>query len=236
MTLIAAADGSALGNPGPGGWAWFIDESRWASGGWPSATNNQGELQAVIDLLTQAADEPDLHILLDSQYVLKSATVWIKGWKRKGWKKSDGKPVLNVEMMQELDALLESRASAGHKTAFEWVKGHAGHTLNERADALAQAAARAHQAGRSAEPGPGLPSGGRSIGTSRAPQEQTAPDSDETEPASLFDDDLLEPALAEERHQPADDLRLTVWRDVQTREVMNYSIEQLGGEGWVKVG
>ncbi|MGO1404504.1 MAG: ribonuclease H family protein [Agrococcus casei] len=235
MTLIAAADGSALGNPGPGGWAWFIDESRWASGGWPTATNNQGELQAVIDLLTQAADEPDLHILLDSQYVLKSATVWIAGWKRKGWKKSDGKPVLNVEMMQELDALLESRRSAGFTTEFEWVKGHAGHTLNERADDLAQAAARAFQAGRTAEQGPGLSPSAASAPSATQPAAPPAAHDDEA-PMSLFDDDLLEPATREERFEPADDLRLTVWRDVRTHEVMNFSIEQLGGEGWAKIG
>lgn len=227
MTLIAAADGSALGNPGPGGWAWFIDESRWASGGWPKATNNQGELQAVIDLLTQAADERDLRILLDSQYVLKSATEWIPGWKRKGWKKSDGKPVLNVEMMQQLDALLEARRQAGHKTHFEWVKGHAGHDLNERADTLAQAAARAMQDGRPVSAGPGLGAGATA-----------APAASLSEPAddSLFGEDLLEPSTVEEQFQPADDVRLTIWRDSQTLEVVNFTIQQLGGEGWVKIG
>lgn len=227
MALTAAADGSALGNPGPGGWAWFIDDGRWASGGWPKATNNQGELQAVIDLLTQAVDESDLHILLDSQYVLKSATEWIPGWKRKGWKKSDGKPVLNVEMMQELDALLEARRQAGHKTQFEWVKGHAGHDLNERADTLAQAAARAMQAGEPVSTGPGL--------VEAAPSRSRVIESEDTAD-SLFGDDLLEPEPVAEQFQPADDVRLTFWRNPATNEVVDFTLEQLGGEGWGRIG
>ena len=156
MTLVAAADGSSLGNPGPGGWAWFVDDDRWASGGWPRATNNQGELTAVIDLLEQAEQVEDLRILLDSQYVLKSATEWIPGWKKRGWRKGDGKPVQNAELMQQLDAALESRRAAGFRTEFEWVRGHSGHDLNERADQLAQRAARAHQDGRTPDAGPGM--------------------------------------------------------------------------------
>ena len=231
MTLIAAADGSALGNPGPGGWAWFIDEHRWASGGWPKATNNQGELQAVIDLLTQAENEPDLRILLDSQYVLKSATEWIPGWKRKGWRKSDGKPVLNAEMMQQLDALLEARKAAGHKTSFEWVKGHAGHDLNERADDLAQAAARAFQSGRAAVSGPGLAIAGEpETGAVPHPTPEPAADS------SLFDLDQLEQEPAAEEFQVAEDVRLTIWRNPATEEVVNFTLEQLGGEGWASIG
>ena len=108
MTIIAAADGSALGNPGPAGWGWYIDDDRWASGGWPHGTNNQGELTAVLDLLEQTADaDDDLVIYCDSTYVIKSITQWMPGWKRKGWKKGDGKPVMNVEIMQALDLGLE---------------------------------------------------------------------------------------------------------------------------------
>ena len=231
MALIAAADGSALGNPGPGGWAWFIDERQWASGGWPKATNNQGELQAVIDLLTQAMHEPDLRILLDSQYVLKSATEWIPGWKRKGWKKSDGKPVLNVEMMQQLDALLEARKAAGHRTEFEWVKGHAGHELNERADELAQSAARAMQAGRPVSHGPGM---GEASTQPSAPAH--ARSSSDNEADSLFGDDLLEPEPVREQVLAADDVRLTYWRNPATSEIVNFTLEQLGGEGWARIG
>lgn len=189
MTLVAAADGSSLGNPGPGGWAWYIDDDRWASGGWARATNNQGELTAVIELLDAASDEPELKILLDSQYVLKSATEWIPGWKRRGWRKSDGKPVQNAELMQTLDALLEARRAAGHSTNFEWVRGHAGHELNERADKLAQAAARAYQAGGEPEAGPGLGTGPRSA-QSAEPETTHASEAHSAQadaPADLFD-------------------------------------------------
>lgn len=152
MTITAAADGSALGNPGPAGWAWFIDEARWRAGGWPRATNNQGELMAVIDLLraTAASDEP-LLILCDSQYVINSVTQWMPGWKRRGWRKSDGKPVLNRELLEELD-----RAVEGRDLRFEWVRGHAGHPLNEAADLRARAAATAHQEGLEPDRGPGF--------------------------------------------------------------------------------
>ena len=164
MTIIAAADGSALGNPGPAGWAWYIDDSRWRCGGWKRGTNNQGELAAVLDLLRQTAhvDEP-LHVLCDSQYVINSITKWMAGWKRKGWKKADGKPVLNVEVMKALDEAMQ-----GRNVTFEWVKGHAGHALNEKADALANGASKAHAAKKSPEPGPGFP-GATAVGAGEDP-------------------------------------------------------------------
>lgn len=150
--IIAAADGSSLSNPGPAGWAWFIDGDRWAAGGWKRGTNNQGELMAVLDLLRQTRDAgDDLLIYCDSQYVINSLTKWMPGWKRKGWKKADGKPVLNVDLLQELDAELQ-----GRRVTFEWVKGHAGHDLNEAADARARAAASAHQKGTPVDEGPGF--------------------------------------------------------------------------------
>ena len=152
MTLIAAADGSALGNPGPAGWAWYIDESRWRAGGWPRATNNQGELMAVIDLLHATAGTGEaLRVLCDSQYVINSVTQWMPGWKRRGWRKSDGKPVLNRELLEALDAALQ-----GREVRFEWVKGHAGHDLNEAADLRARTAAEAFQRGAEPDQGPGL--------------------------------------------------------------------------------
>lgn len=152
VTLIAAADGSALGNPGPAGWAWYIDPDRWASGGWPKGTNNQGELTAVLDLLRSTAGiEDDLLIYCDSMYVINSLTKWLPGWKRKGWRKGDGKPVLNVEIMKALD-----KALCGRRVRFEWVKGHSGHPLNEEADRLAHAAAIAFSQGREPDAGPGL--------------------------------------------------------------------------------
>ena len=153
MTLVAAADGSALGNPGPAGWAWYVDEDCWASGGWAHGTNNMGELTAVLDLLQQTAGvEEDLLVYCDSRYAIDSITKWMPGWKRKGWKKGDGKPVANVEIMKALD---EAMAGRRDRVRFEWVKGHAGHDLNERADTLANAAARAFQEGREAVSGPG---------------------------------------------------------------------------------
>lgn len=156
MSIVAAADGSALGNPGPAGWAWVIDDKQWRAGGWPRATNNQGELMAVLDLLHATADraaEP-LKILCDSQYVINSVTQWMPGWKRKGWRKADGKPVLNRDLLEQLDA-----AITGRDVSFEWVKGHAGHPLNEAADERARAAATAFQANREPDTGPGLATG-----------------------------------------------------------------------------
>jgi ribonuclease HI len=172
VTITAAADGSALGNPGPAGWAWYVNDDCWRAGGWPHGTNNQGELMAVLDLLRATAHLPqeDLHILCDSQYVINSITKWMPGWKRKGWRKADGKPVLNVDLLKELD-----RELAGRKYRFEWVKGHAGHDLNEAADERARAAATAYQQGVAARSGPGFPgahhlsaSGARAAGAASA--------------------------------------------------------------------
>lgn len=152
MTITAAADGSALGNPGPAGWAWVIDDTQWRAGGWPRATNNQGELMAVLDLLhaTAASGEP-LRVFCDSQYVINSVTQWMPGWKRRGWRKADGKPVLNRELLEQLD-----RALQGRDVKFEWVRGHTGHPLNEAADTRARAAAIAFQNGVEPDRGPGL--------------------------------------------------------------------------------
>ncbi|MGP9694640.1 RNase H family protein [Brachybacterium sp. AOP25-B2-12] len=153
MTITAAADGSALGNPGPAGWAWYIDETTWRAGGWPHGTNNMGELMAVLDLLeaTASASDQHLHVLCDSQYVINSVTKWMPGWKRKGWRKKDGKPVMNVELLQGID-----RALVGRSVDFEWVKGHAGHALNEAADRRANAAATAFSKHQDPQVGPGF--------------------------------------------------------------------------------
>ncbi|GAB3579298.1 ribonuclease HI family protein [Leifsonia lichenia] len=153
MTIVAAADGSALGNPGPAGWAWYVDDNTWAAGGWPHGTNNQGELMAVIDLLDSTAHlDEELRILCDSQYVINAVTKWMPGWKRKGWRKADGSPVLNRELLERLD-----RAVQGRRYTFEWVKGHAGHELNEAADVRARAVATAYQKGDAIPIGPGWP-------------------------------------------------------------------------------
>ena len=114
MTLTAAADGSSLGNPGPAGWAWYVDDDCWAAGGWESSTNNRGELTAVLELLraTEAAGlaGEELLIQCDSQYVINSLTKWRHGWKKRGWRKADGKPVLNADLVKDLDAALAGRA------------------------------------------------------------------------------------------------------------------------------
>ncbi|MEO6505879.1 MAG: RNase H family protein [Terrimesophilobacter sp.] len=151
MTITAAADGSALGNPGPAGWAWYVDDNCWAAGGWKRATNNQGELTAVLELFRATAHlDDDLVILCDSQYVINSVTKWMRGWKAKGWRKSDGKPVMNLQLLQELDSAL-----VGRRYRFEWVKGHVGHRLNEAADIRARGAAEAYQRGAAIPSGPG---------------------------------------------------------------------------------
>ena len=152
MTIIAAADGSALGNPGPMGWAWYIDDASWAAGGAPHGTNNIGELTAVLELLRATAHvDDDLLIHCDSRYVIDSISKWMPGWKKKGWKKADGKPVLNLELMQALD-----QAMQGRRVRFEWVKGHAGHPLNEAADTRANGAAQAYQKKAPVKSGPGF--------------------------------------------------------------------------------
>lgn len=165
MTITAAADGSSLGNPGPAGWAWYVDEDTWDAGGWPQGTNNLGELTAILRLLEATAETgEELHILADSQYAINVVSKWRLGWKKRGWTKADKKPIKNLELIQEID-----RAMEGRRVTFEWVKGHAGHRMNERADDLARACAEAYQAGRTPEPGPGF-GGGASRGTASANQ------------------------------------------------------------------
>jgi ribonuclease HI len=111
-----------------------------------------GELTAVLDLLQQTAHlDDDLLVYCDSLYVINSVTKWMPGWKRRGWRKGDGKPVLNVEIMQALDA-----AVTGRKVELQWVKGHSGHPLNEEADRLANQAATACRDGSVPDPGPGF--------------------------------------------------------------------------------
>ena len=165
MTITAAADGSSLGNPGPAGWAWYVDEDTWDAGGWPKGTNNLGELTAILRLLQATAETgEELHILADSQYAINVVSKWRLGWKKRGWTKADKKPIKNLELIQEID-----RAMEGRRVTFEWVKGHAGHRMNERADDLARACAEAYQAGRTPKPGPGF-GGGSSRGATSAGQ------------------------------------------------------------------
>ena len=129
------ADGACRGNPGPGGWGALIQtgEARIElHGGEAHTTNNRMELTAVIRALESLAERSTVEVYTDSQYVQKGITEWLPNWKRRGWKTADKQPVKNAELWQQLEA----RAN-GHKVSWHWVKGHAGHPGNERADALA---------------------------------------------------------------------------------------------------
>ena len=152
LWVIAATDGSCRGNPGPAGWAWAIDREAWASGGLPKATNQVAELFAVLALLRAVPRDLPLFIQTDSEYTLKSITVWMKGWKSRGWRKADGQPVANLSLMKELDLALADRKAP---TKFEWVRGHNGHRLNEVADKLCTAASAAVANGTDVRTGPG---------------------------------------------------------------------------------
>ncbi|MDF1803807.1 ribonuclease HI [Thalassovita sp.] len=140
--LFAYTDGACSGNPGPGGWGVLlramegdaIVKERTLYGGEPDTTNNRMELLAAINALEALAKSSSITIVTDSAYVKNGVTGWIHGWKRNGWKTAAKKPVKNVELWQRLD-----EAQARHSVTWEWVKGHAGHPENERADELARA-------------------------------------------------------------------------------------------------
>mgnify|MGYP001793301946 FL=1 len=140
--LVAYTDGACSGNPGPGGWGVLLQarngdtvvKERELKGGAAATTNNQMELMAAITALETLERASTLTIVTDSNYVKNGITSWIHGWKRNGWKNAAKKPVANAELWQRLDT-----AQARHDVTWKWVKGHAGHTENEHADALAPA-------------------------------------------------------------------------------------------------
>ena len=130
-------DGACKGNPGPGGWGVWLksgDHERELFGGELNTTNNRMELKAVIEGLSALKKPCNVALYLDSQYVRKGITEWIKGWKAKGWKTASKQPVKNAELWKELDALVED---SGHTIEWRWVKGNSGDVGNERADMLA---------------------------------------------------------------------------------------------------
>ena len=130
-------DGACKGNPGPGGWGVLLTWSgteKELFGGELATTNNRMEMMAVIEGLSALKQPCSITLYIDSQYVLKGMTEWLKGWKARGWTTASKEPVKNVDLWQRLDALVNT---AGHKIDWRWVKGHAGHPGNERADALA---------------------------------------------------------------------------------------------------
>ena len=139
--ILAYTDGSALGNPGPGGWAYWVHDGYWSSGGELHTTNNRMELKACIEILRFAPGGVDLEIRSDSRYLLDAIAPvrgWMHGWKRRGWTKADGGPVANVELFKELDVLLSARTG---ELTLRWVRGHSGEPGNERVDELARLAA-----------------------------------------------------------------------------------------------
>ena len=139
--LLAWTDGACSGNPGPGGWGVLmravngdvIVKERTLKGGEAETTNNRMELMAAISALEALTRRSAITITTDSAYVKNGVTGWIHGWKRNGWKTANRKPVKNVDLWQRLDA-----AQAAHDVTWKWIKGHAGHAENERADELAR--------------------------------------------------------------------------------------------------
>jgi len=130
-------DGACSGNPGPGGWAAILryrGVERELSGFEPVTTNNRMEMMAAISGLEALKRPCRVRLYSDSQYLRDGITKWIHAWKQRGWRTADKKPVKNVDLWQRLDA-----AATRHEVAWEWVRGHAGHPENERADALARA-------------------------------------------------------------------------------------------------
>lgn len=128
-------DGACKGNPGPGGWGALLRcgaQEKELFGGVASTTNNRMELTAVIRALGALERPMQVELHTDSQYVQKGITEWLPGWKRRGWKTADRKPVKNVDLWQELEGLV-----ARHQVRWHWVRGHAGNPGNERADRLA---------------------------------------------------------------------------------------------------
>ena len=134
--VIIHTDGACSGNPGPGGWGAILEfrgVEKELYGGEPETTNNRMELTAAIEALAALKRPSDVELHTDSKYLRDGITQWIHNWKRNGWKTAAKKPVKNADLWQRLDELL-----AGHRIDWHWVKGHAGHDLNERADELAR--------------------------------------------------------------------------------------------------
>jgi len=135
-TVDIWTDGACSGNPGPGGWGailHYAGTEKELSGAEAATTNNRMELMAAIEALSALKRPSKVRLHTDSKYVMDGVTKWIHGWKKNGWKTADKKPVKNVELWQELD-----EAITRHKISWHWVKGHAGHPENERADELAR--------------------------------------------------------------------------------------------------
>ncbi|MDP3855222.1 ribonuclease HI [Phenylobacterium sp.] len=134
--VVIYTDGACSGNPGPGGWGAVMisgDHAREICGGEPASTNNRMELMAAIQSLEALKKPCKVELHTDSTYVMKGISEWIHAWKKRGWMTADKKPVKNDDLWKRLDT-----ARLRHEVTWRWVKGHAGHELNERADALAR--------------------------------------------------------------------------------------------------
>ncbi|HVK41616.1 MAG TPA: ribonuclease HI [Phenylobacterium sp.] len=134
--VVIYSDGACSGNPGPGGWGAVMisgEHVRDICGGEPATTNNRMELMAAIQALEALKKPCKVELHTDSTYVMKGISEWIHGWKKRGWLTADKKPVKNDDLWRRLDV-----ARSKHDVTWKWVKGHSGHELNERADALAR--------------------------------------------------------------------------------------------------
>ncbi len=159
--VVIHTDGACSGNPGPGGWGAILEwdgHRREIKGGDPHTTNNRMELTAAIAALEALKRPCAVELHTDSQYLRNGITEWIHGWKRNGWRTAGKKPVKNIDLWQRLETAL-----ARHDVSWHWVRGHAGHDLNERADELAREAIselRAATGGRGRSPSPPVGEGG----------------------------------------------------------------------------
>lgn len=143
--ITVSTDGSCLRNPGgASGWAWVNHDGSSASGGIASGTNQVAELTAVLEAIRSHPGAENLRIESDSQYAIKCASVWVAGWRRKGWRTASGGPVQNLGLVQAIERAMSERAGT---VLFHWVRGHQGDHFNERADELCGLAARAAQRG-----------------------------------------------------------------------------------------
>ncbi len=149
--IIAYTDGACSGNPGPGGWGVLLQakdgnelvKTRELSGGAAETTNNRMELTAAIEALSALKTRTDIRVVTDSTYVRDGITKWLHGWKRNGWRTAAKKPVKNEDLWRALD-----EAQRQHQVEWDWVKGHAGHPENEKADELARAGMAPYKADR----------------------------------------------------------------------------------------
>lgn len=155
--LVAATDGSAIRNPGPAAWCWYIGPHSWAAGTFETSTNNIAELTAIERLLLAVPGHVPLEIRSDSAYAINAVTVWSPGWARRGWRTAAGAPVANVGLIRSITTLLAARVSPAR---FAKVRAHqvsGGDPLNEAADLRANQAARCVEQHRPAVAGPGFP-------------------------------------------------------------------------------